>query len=43
MIALLVVIVLAIVLWFVFAGGGSDNGMPDEINIDVNVPTQTGN
>jgi len=40
-VALLVVIVLAAVLWFVFARGGADSGVPDEIDVDVNVPAQT--
>jgi hypothetical protein len=40
--ALLVVIVLAVVLWFVFARGGPDRGVPDEVDVDVNVPTTTG-
>ena len=40
-VALLVVIVLAVVLWFVFARGGNN---VDEIDadIDVNIPAQTG-
>lgn len=39
----LIVIVLAVVLWFVFARNGGNDGVPNEINIDVNLPTQTGN
>ena len=39
-VALLVVIVLAIVLWFVLArSGGQDK---TDINVDINVPGQTG-
>ena len=41
-VALLVVVVLAVVLWFVFARGGPDNSVPDEIDVDVNIPTNTG-
>lgn len=40
--ALLVVIVLAVVLWFVFARGGPDRGIPEEVDVDVNLPTTTG-
>ena len=40
-VALLVIVVLAIVLWFVFVRGGG-NDVPEEIDVDINVPTQTG-
>jgi hypothetical protein len=39
--ALLIVVVLAVVLWFVFARGGT-NGMPEQIDVDINVPTTGG-
>jgi hypothetical protein len=41
-VALLVIVVLAVVLWFVFARGGPDRGVPEKIDVDVNVPS-TGN
>ena len=39
-VAVLVVIVLAVVLWFVFGrAGGTDK---TDVNVDINVPGQTG-
>ena len=40
-VAVLVIIVLAVVLWFVFARGGGRTDKTD-VNVDINVPGQTG-
>ncbi|MHB1167792.1 MAG: hypothetical protein ACYC28_00755 [Longimicrobiales bacterium] len=39
-VALLVVIVLAVVVWMFFVRGG-DSGVPEQIDVDVNVPAPT--
>jgi hypothetical protein len=38
-VALLVVVILVVVLWFVFARGGTNQtGVPDQIEVDINMP-----
>jgi len=38
-VALLVVIVLAVVVWMFFVRGGDTGGVPEQIDVDVNVPS----
>ncbi len=38
-VALLVMIVLAVVVWMFFVRGGDTSGMPEQIDVDVNVPS----
>jgi hypothetical protein len=40
LIALVVVILLVVVIWFGFLRGGGQSGVPDQIDVDVNVPEQ---
>lgn len=38
----LVVVMLVVVLWFAFGRGGSDTTIPDEIDVEINLPDQGG-
>jgi hypothetical protein len=39
-IALVVVVLLVVVIWFGFMRGGGQPAVPDQIDVDINVPTQ---
>jgi hypothetical protein len=39
-IALVVVVLLVIVIWFGFMRGGGQSTVPDQVDVDINVPTQ---